>query len=162
MLATNRSLELVKSMKDLEFLMFSGGKLEQVELHTVLRKLSNNYDISIKVKGEASILADQAIHSVFENLITNSIKHGGSSDVTISIHSDDEETLIDFIDNGSGIDMRHSEKIFTEGFTTSKRTGSGLGLYLVRKTLERYGASISLQESETGAHFNIRFPITEN
>jgi two-component system sensor kinase len=40
------------------------------------------------------------------------------------------------------------EKIFDEGFSYGERRGTGLGLYLVKKTMERYGGSVRVEDNK--------------
>jgi CheY-like chemotaxis protein len=62
-------------------------------------------------------------------------------------------------DNGAGISAEVRAHIFEPFFTTKTDTGTGLGLSLVKRYLDLYGASLSV-ESEPGDHtrFSVRFP----
>jgi signal transduction histidine kinase len=62
-------------------------------------------------------------------------------------------------DNGSGIPDSIRSKLFEEGFSYGQTAGSGIGLFLVKKTMERYGGGVSVEDnSGSGASFVLRFP----
>jgi signal transduction histidine kinase len=62
-------------------------------------------------------------------------------------------------DNGPGIPPRDLERIWTPDFTT-KRRGSGIGLALVRQTVEAHGGRVSAGEGELGgAAFTVWLPL---
>ncbi|MEG9193949.1 MAG: ATP-binding protein [Candidatus Methanoglobus sp.] len=42
------------------------------------------------------------------------------------------------------VNARPERKLFTEGFSYGKKAGSGIGLYIVRKTIERYGGEVKV------------------
>ncbi len=159
MLATNRSLELIRSMKELEFFLTDGGALREYNVEKIATAIANNNPIDILVAGHASIMADEALSSLLDNLVSNSIKHGKADKVWITIKEDNQEVLIDVADNGIGIPDENKDKIFKEGFTTSKKRGTGIGLFIVEKTIDRYGGSIEVLDNQPkGSQFRIRLP----
>ena len=69
--------------------------------------------------------------------------------------------LIEVIDNGCGISEKESERIFTPHFTT-KSSGSGIGLSLVKQIVEKHGGMISFTSKENeGTTFRIELPMTD-
>ena len=73
--------------------------------------------------------------SVVKELVENSID-AGSTQITIEIEESGLK-LIQITDNGSGISDEHRDQIFEQDFTT-KTTGMGLGLSMVKKIVEDY------------------------
>ena len=69
--------------------------------------------------------------------------------------------VIQIIDNGIGISPVYQEKIFDMFFRASEKSdGSGLGLYIVRETLNRLRGSITCQSIEQlGSTFEVRIPM---
>ena len=66
---------------------------------------------------------------------------------------------IEVADHGPGIGPRRLEKIWKSFFTT-KRHGTGLGLYITRKVIEDQGGSISVEsEVGRGTRFTITLPL---
>jgi signal transduction histidine kinase len=71
------------------------------------------------------------------------------------------QCLIQVIDNGCGISIEESARIFTPHFTT-KSSGSGIGLSLVKQIVEKHGGTISFSSKENeGTTFRIELPIMD-
>jgi two-component system sporulation sensor kinase A len=69
-----------------------------------------------------------------------------------------EEAIVEIIDNGSGIPEDQLQRIFEPYFTT-KSTGTGLGLAMVRQIVESHGGNISVKAtSEKGTTIRIALP----
>ncbi|MDR9458241.1 MAG: PAS domain-containing sensor histidine kinase [Salegentibacter sp.] len=103
------------------------------------------------------------LHSIFLNLISNSIKYsrpGITPEITISSKKDDTSTRIIFSDNGLGFDMEKVEgKIF--GLHQSfhdHQDSKGIGLYLVNNYMNSLGGSIRLESKvNVGTSFILKF-----
>ena len=91
------------------------------------------YDVQIWIEGDGVVLADEALISVFDNIIRNATIHGKADKIRIKIENKDELCEIRIADNGSGIPEEIKNEIFDEGFSYGDNRGSGLGLYIVRK-----------------------------
>ena len=111
------------------------------------------------------ILEDDLYQIVF-NLVENGIKYnvsGGS--LTISLHRDNDNAVLRFIDTGVGITEDSIHHIFERFFRVDKARsrksgGSGLGLSIVRNMVERNGGSISVSSVPgEGSTFTVTFPI---
>lgn len=90
---------------------------------------------------------------VFDNLIDNSQK-AGARNFNIEFKLEPKETLkIYYTDDGDGIDSKISDRIFEFGFTT-KKGGSGIGLYHVKRIIDDLGGSIVVNNKlDKGAQF---------
>ena len=106
------------------------------------------------------------IYQVFSNLISNAIKYSGSGKaarVEINGVESSEGITYTITDNGIGIDMKYGDQIF-ELFkrmsNSSGVEGTGVGLAIVKRILQKHGASI-WYESETGhgTSFFINFKV---
>lgn len=94
------------------------------------------------------------------NLLSNAAKHGKSRIHTRVTWSDDVMEL-QIEDNGPGIPDDACQRIFDPFVRLNETTkGVGLGLAVVRRILERHGASIQVASSETlgGAKMTVRWP----
>ena len=147
--------------------------IENVDLNEVvdgcLRLIELPQGFVVRVQGQLPwIQAPRAvIDLVLRNLITNSVKHHDKPQGNILISATDEtERYIQFSvqDDGPGIPPACYAKIF-EMFQTLKPRdvleGAGIGLAVVKKTLENHGAKVLVQpatEFATGAMFIIRWP----
>lgn len=92
-------------------------------------------------------------NTIFENLISNAIKYHKKDKkgryIKITGQSDYEKLQITVADNGIGIDPAHHNKIFDMFFRLSGKTeGSGIGLYIVKDTIEKLQGSIEVQSEE--------------
>lgn len=160
--ALDEATELIKRARSFEETLISGELLE-MEILDVLDKIARQYRdrIEVRVYGSARVLADEAIYSVFSNLIDNSIKHGQSTAVEIRVEKRGEFAVITVKDNGSGIPVEIIDRIFEEGFSYGNKAGSGLGLYIVKKVIERYGGQIRAY-NDNGAVFEIKLRLANS
>jgi tetratricopeptide (TPR) repeat protein len=126
--------------------------------------------------GEAEFNGDEEkIKSALNELIENSIKHNPEqTDLQIKIIAkignrsgsviplrQQSGLFIEFSDNGKGIPPEKKEQIFLPLETTSKDgEGSGLGLFIIKKTLTEMKGSIQ-ETGENGARFEINIPYME-
>ncbi|MDB0011351.1 ATP-binding protein, partial [Crocinitomicaceae bacterium] len=107
------------------------------------------------------VLADKDLMlRVFNNLIKNAIQaiiEKEDAAIHINVKSIDNKFSIEFTDNGSGIKEEIQHKIFVPYFTT-KGTGTGLGLAMVKQIIENHRGTITFTSSEGGTIFFITLP----
>ena len=152
----NKSVELVRRMRELELLLSSGKEKRKYGVREVINDVIGNYDAAFSVEGDCTVMADEAFHSVIDNIVRNAVVHGGASKVDISVRGIDGECEIHIADHGKGIPDNIKERIFDERFKHGDTGGTGLGLYIVKKTIERYGGSIRVEDNKPGAIFVIK------
>lgn len=102
------------------------------------------------------------INQVWTNLIQNSIQAMGTQGrLIISANSDEKNIFVGVKDTGEGISPDIIDKIFEPFFTTKKQgEGSGLGLDIVRKIIDKHRGSIDVtSEPGKGTHFIVSLPI---
>jgi signal transduction histidine kinase len=102
------------------------------------------------------------INQVWTNLVHNALQamdHKGT--LTVGLRQDGERVLVSVGDTGCGIAPEHRERIFDAFFTTKKAgEGTGLGLDIVRKIVEKHGGTISVDsEVGRGSVFTVSLPI---
>ncbi len=101
---------------------------------------------------------------IFNNLISNSIKYRdvikSLSAIDIKVIVNESTAIIYYRDNGIGIDSEHLPRIFDMFFrATTKSEGAGLGLYLVKETVEKLKGKIELASTlGEGVSFTIEIP----
>jgi PAS domain S-box-containing protein len=101
---------------------------------------------------------------IFKNLISNAIKYMNlrrpDNFIWFSIATDANTLRLKVQDNGIGIDQAYVDRIFGMFFRATERSeGSGLGLYIVKQTVQRLGGTISLQSTlDEGTQFSILLP----
>ena len=106
------------------------------------------------------------MYQVFSNLIGNAIDHMGprrDARIEVSIDEDERQHEIVVADNGRGIDPSHRERIFevfqSIGTRSDGRRGTGMGLAIVKKIVERRGGRIWVEsEPGRGARFHLTLP----
>ncbi len=156
----NRMTELIKEIKVLEEV---GGKRKSVNLAEYARDVAEMYKEEAKIKLEVEdvyVMANEGLKAVLHNLIGNAILHGGKKpiEITIRVFQDNGTAVVKVADNGVGIPDEIKDKIFEEGF--SGKSGTGLGLFIVRKIVELYGGTIDVKDNEpSGAVFEVRLPL---
>ncbi len=145
---TTQSLNTIAEYKNYETFINSNSELSEIVIQEVVSKLPFEFpNIVFSISGEGLVFADTTLYSVFKNLTINSISHGNSSIIDIEILSDREFCKIKFADNGSGIPDEIKEKIFDEGFHYGESGHTGIGLHIVKQTIERYGGSVIVENN---------------
>lgn len=111
----------------------------------------------------------ESIDRVIRNLLSNAIKYSpDGKDILVKINKSENPQFIEFSvkDNGIGIAKEHLEKIFDRFYRVENAThtikGTGLGLHLVKMTVEDYhhGKITVYSEENTGSIFTVILPLT--
>jgi len=152
-----KSIKTIENYKKYEEFIDLNASLKEVGITKLIDEIIVEFpNIKFNIEGKCKVFADDALNSVFMNLITNSIKHGNSTQIDIIISSNDKMCEIRFADNGVGIPDKYKNRIFDKGFFYGKSGNTGMGLYIVRKTIERLGGSIFIEDNKpNGAVFLI-------
>lgn len=106
----------------------------------------------------------EEIQQVVFNLVRNAIQAiAGKGLVEIRTAQEGDWVTVYIRDTGTGIPDEHLKRIFDPFFTTKgPDEGEGLGLYIVRQIVTRYGGTIDAENTAGGgAQFSIRFPIAD-
>ena len=102
---------------------------------------------------------------VVTNLVKNafqSIHDDVTPKVNVRIVEENEKALIYISDNGCGIEIENKQRIFEPNFTT-KSSGMGLGLAMVKSMVETYSGSIDFtSEIDKGTEFIVQIPLYKN
>lgn len=152
------AMELVKEMKELESGLSEGTVLKDFDLKEVLDTVAKEQKMKISVKGYATVKADAAIHSIFENLFRNAKIHAKVDKLKINISKQKNKVVVRVCDEGKGIDPKIRDHLFDEGVKSPTTGVTGLGLYVIKNTMERYGGSIRAEDNQPkGAVFVLEF-----
>ncbi|MBI3916467.1 MAG: PAS domain S-box protein [Betaproteobacteria bacterium] len=102
----------------------------------------------------------QALFNVIRNAI-QAMESGGVLD--IRSHTEADQVVIQIRDTGTGIPAEHLKRIFDPFFTTKgPDAGDGLGLFIVRQIVEKYGGTVAFESAPNeGTLCTIQFPIEE-
>ena len=154
-----KSVDLIHDISDLEQLR-TPTELRPVKVREVIDKAVANrsgQNVLIVVNGEATALADETLSSVIDNLLGNAIMHGLTDRVDIEIREAEGQCLISVADSGKGIPDEIKARVFEEGFKFGEYGNTGFGLYIVKKTMERYGGSVVVRDNHPrGTVFELR------
>ena len=102
---------------------------------------------------------------VITNLVKNAIQsipeEQTNKQVQVDVFREDENVKIIVKDNGKGISEENKDRIFEPKFTT-KSSGMGLGLAIIKNIIENYNGTITFESDENnGTIFMVSFPITK-
>jgi signal transduction histidine kinase len=143
-------LELVQEVSD--GLKFGSG----------LENLFIKYDIPSALEVTTDRLR---LKTILYNLIGNAFKYHDSLKpeqlVSISAQTENQALKIAIEDNGIGIAAEHVPRIFEMFYRASEKSqGSGLGLYIVKETLNKLNGKIEVISSpQTGSRFTVEIPF---
>ena len=162
---------LVSGLLEYSRISSVGKPFTNVNLTDLLKKVQSDLKISIEESKSdlvifelPEIYCDELqIRQLFQNLISNAIKFRSESAPIIKISAEraDRHWLFKVEDNGIGIDMKFKDQvfqIFSRLHSQDKYPGSGIGLSICKKILERHGGQIWL-ESASGQGTTIFFTI---
>jgi len=132
--------------------------LDEYDLEKVTHNFINSYpSMKINITGSGKVYADNALYSIFENIINNAAKHSNTETLDINISYENDYCVIRFADRGIGIPDGIKDKIFNEGYHFGKAGHTGIGLYIVRRTVEEYGGEVFVEDNKPkGAVFVVR------
>jgi signal transduction histidine kinase len=154
----NARLELVPTAIDLEQLIRNTHEdLKFYEGTTV--------SLELIVHQSVPFMSDERrLKSIVHNIMSNSVKYSSPEKDTcwlrVEISVTAESCCLVFIDNGKGISPENQSRVFEMFYRgTSERSGSGLGLYIVKEMTERIGGNIQMT-SELGKGTTLRLELT--
>jgi PAS domain S-box-containing protein len=126
-------------------------------------------DLKFKVLTKEKVLKIKTdpikFREILENLISNALKFTKKGTVIVEVGRLQKEIIINVIDTGIGLAECEQESVFdkfyrVENYITRKSSGTGLGLYIVKKLVERLGGRVGVQSSlGKGSRFYFTLPI---
>lgn len=186
--SAERMRVLIKDILALSKIVADKSSFVETNLNTVLNEVIAEMDGRIKEKG-AKILIEKLpilivnpglMHSLFHNLISNSLKYSKnntkpiirvSSEISFERNKNEHNTKekycrIHVTDNGIGFDQKDSEKIFSifkRLHFNNEFEGTGIGLAICKKIIEEHNGFISaLSKVDEGSTFIISLPLSNN
>lgn len=173
---TNRMQAMIKDLLQYSRVQTKGGEFTSTDIQKALDQALSNLKVSIEENNAEithdelpTVVADEKqFIQLFQNLISNAIKFRKEEEppkIHISACKDEEKNEYVFAvsDNGIGMDPEQSKRIF-EIFqrlhTREEYKGTGIGLAVAKKILERHGGRIWVEsEPEKGTTFYFAIPI---
>ncbi|WP_217602296.1 ATP-binding protein [Chitinophaga sp. GbtcB8] len=178
--ATERIFSMIEGVLSYSTLNAAEQKLEKVDLNKTLANIEEDLEVSIQqkrariVRNELPIVegASILIYQLFYNLINNSLKFARTDElpvirITCSTLREGGQDYVEVAvtDNGIGFEQEYAKRIF-DTFTRlnakDKFEGTGLGLALCKKIVERHHGSITATGiRDEGAVFTILLPLIQ-
>lgn len=173
---SERMQQMIKSLLEYSRVTTRGGEFEKVNLNDTIEEL-RQFELShLLAETGGEIVVSHTLESVeadlcqmrqlLQNLISNGLKYH-RKDVTPVItisseKSDDGKVRVAIRDNGIGIEKKHFEEIFVmfrRLHTTNEYEGTGIGLAICKKIIERHSGQIGV-ESELGKGTTFWFTVS--
>ena len=170
--AVHRMRNLINDLLDYSRVESDGNPFEQVDCNRALENALADLGVSIQ-ETDAEVTAEPLpelsgdpvqISQLLENLIANAIKFRQDDvapKIHVSCHRSDSDWQLSVSDNGIGIRPRYQDRIFgmfKRAHKRSKYPGTGIGLAMCSKIVERHGGTIWV-ESEVGEGSTFHFTI---
>jgi two-component system OmpR family sensor kinase len=117
--------------------------------------------VRLAVEGEPPEVEGDAgrLRQVFANLLQNAAQAQGQGEVRLVAGVDGAQLVVRVEDDGPGVPGPIRARLF-DPFVTGRESGTGLGLALCRRLVERHGGTLRLvPESRQGSTFEVRLPV---
>ena len=169
----NRMQRLILDLLAYSRVNTAGRQFEPTAMETVLKAALNNLTNAVK-ESQAIITHDplpavmgddKQLAQLFQNLLSNAVKFGGAQPprIHISAKQTDGEWLFSVRDHGIGLDPQYADRIFVifqRLHTREEYPGTGIGLAICKKIVERHGGRIWV-ESELGKGATFYFTMRD-
>ncbi len=181
--AVQSSSRLISNIRKLQRLAENGEKTRSVDLHDLFEKLKSrdfrvgDKEVTINMRDipHCTVRGSELLQEAFFNIISNAVKHSWPDRlVVVDVRVDSTDVngrpycRCTVEDNGPGIPDEMKPRLFDRSWRGETRAyGKGLGLYLVKTLLDRYGGRVWAEDRvpgdpSRGAKFVILLPIVEN
>ncbi|WP_254531325.1 PAS domain-containing sensor histidine kinase [Natrinema gelatinilyticum] len=169
----DRMREMIDGLLKYSRVETRGDPFEPIDMNVVLGDVLDDLQIQIE-ESDAEITTAEfpcvkgdinQLRQVFQNLLSNAITYSGDEPPRIHVDADDrgEEWVVSVRDEGIGINPEDQDQIFTVFNRLHSREeydGTGLGLALCKRIVERHGGEIWVDsEPGEGAMFSFTLPI---
>lgn len=169
----NRMQTLINDLLRFSRIATRGQEFAAVDLGVAFGKALANLQTSVAETGATithdpfcAVMADEGqMTQLFQNLIGNALKFRGSAPpvIHVGVRRLEKETRISVRDNGIGMEREYFDRIFVlfqRLHTRTEYPGTGIGLAICKKIVERHGGHISV-ESEIGKGSTFSFTIPD-
>ncbi len=167
-----RMYQLIKDVLTYSRIESSGSSFQPTDCSEIFKEVLKNLKVTIedshaiiRCDSLPTITGDRTqLIQLFQNLVSNAIKYCDQKIPKIQVGADgnDDEWLFYVKDNGIGIDPKYAKKIFMifqRLHNRDKYTGTGVGLAVCKKIVERHNGKIWVESEEgKGATFYFTIP----
>ncbi|MDD5757883.1 MAG: ATP-binding protein [Desulfobulbaceae bacterium] len=173
-------LRIIKIIDNLREMSRQEKTIENIDLAHLLDEVLDDINDGLvkrqitvhrEYRARPTIMADyMEVYSIFSNLIKNGMQAidkqapGGERSISVTMDSaNEQQALVAIRDTGIGMDSSQREEIFSPGFTSKGRQGTGIGTSFARKLARQFGGDIILHESTpgVGSTFHVLLALAE-
>jgi PAS domain S-box-containing protein len=167
---TKRMYDMINALLDYSRIETRGKVFSEVDMHKVIDKVKDNLhlrakekNIRLTVDNMPIVMADEGqMVQLMQNLVGNALKYNkDNASVHISSKEDANHHIISVKDEGIGIEPQYFDRIFRifqRLVTKEEYEGTGIGLAICKRIVERHGGEIWL-ESELGKGSTFYFSL---
>jgi PAS domain S-box-containing protein len=177
--AAARMQTLIGDLLDYSQVSMGERAFAAADLGELARQAAQDFDHAlaqaggtIEIEALPQAVVDSALmRQLFQNLISNALKYRGQAPLRVHIsgarvtENDRRMVAISIRDNGIGFDARYNDKIFQPFQRLHGKKayeGTGIGLAIVRKVVERHGGTVTASSTPgQGACFTITLPVKQ-
>lgn len=150
----DRSIEIIQNVSTIRRLHSEETATRPVDLDVIVRaEIAHHPDARIVYEERPiRVMADDLLSEVFANLIGNAEKFGGPEvEIAVRVEERDDTVEVSIEDTGPGVPDAVKPGLFTRfSRGTSSRSGKGLGLYITRMLVTRYGGRVWVDDRVPG------------
>ena len=168
-------IRLIEDMLDVS--RIRTGKLSirptHFDLAALARGLVQNFapqieaaEASVSLDAEQPVMGDWdefRIEQVISNLLTNALRYGAKSPISLKVYSENGEARVEVRDSGIGISEENQQRIFQQFERVSANhvaAGLGLGLFISEQIVAAHGGTITVESRiGEGALFRVCLPL---
>jgi light-regulated signal transduction histidine kinase (bacteriophytochrome) len=173
---SKRMQQLINDLLGYSRVSTQGKPFEMTDVEESFKCVTQNLQITVEESGARvthdalpKVLADRIqLERLLQNLIGNAIKYrdkGTVPAVHVSAERKDDEWVFSIRDNGIGIDPKYFDRIFgifQRLHTREQYSGTGIGLAVCKKIVERHKGRIWVESEEgKGSTFRFTMPVTD-
>lgn len=154
-----KGISLINGMKKFSELV-KEHQLQEYSLDKILNNIADTHnDILFKIRGNAKVYADETINSTFNNIIGNAIRHGQADEINFDIEQKikEKKVIVKIFNNGLPIEKDLLPKIFRQGEKGKETGNTGIGLYIVKQNMLRYGGNVKIENLKYGVLCTLEF-----
>lgn len=172
--SAERSEKMIQELLAYARIGTKGMSPKLTNFESILKRVLSNLELVVLESGAdithdplPELMADRSqMLQLFQNILSNAIKYCGEEPLKIHISAKEEEKewLFSIKDNGIGIDQESKDKIFSLFHRLNIKTdqpGSGIGLAVCKKIIERHGGKIWVEsQPDHGSTFFFTLPVS--
>lgn len=158
--ASFRMKDLLEDLLGYSRFNHNPSKPEPADLNAIMQEVIDDLEIQIEAAGAdiqlgklPELVCDKIqIRQVFQNIIVNALKYSNPGVAPVikvrSVFNGNDSYAISFEDNGIGFDEKYMEQLFAPFkrlHSDSNISGSGMGLFICKKIIERHGGTITVR-----------------